>query len=377
MENILNYVHLRKDIPFSFRPLNWVDLLILTELSYVDWTHIADKDPIRLSEACQSYFKKHTSQEMEARFCFSKNIPNLVMELQDMVRYQNVYITHYQEVYDEEKIIQFGAVSFLMPDGTILISFRGTDGTMTGWKENMRMTYMDELPCHKLALNFLEEVLDTIPETSSFFGLVKKKIYPKIYVTGHSKGGNLAMYAAFRTQKYADVLTKILAFDAPGFRSSFIESVKNEPVLSKITNYKPKDSIIGCLLEHIEKEAVLDAEESGLLQHDAFCWKITTDSYIPVKELSVTSKESLQLVDRLLLSKSDEEKKEYIDLIFSILDRLDITNVSNLSDISLKQLMLGFLELKNMSNDERKFIFDIVNFIRAQTSSWMKTQKKS
>ena len=314
---------------------------------------------------------------MEARFCFSKNIPNLVMELQDMVRYQNVYITHYQEVYDEEKMIQFGAVSFLMPDGTILISFRGTDGTMTGWKENMRMTYMDELPCHKLALNFLEEVLDTIPETSSFFGLVKKKIYPKIYVTGHSKGGNLAMYAAFRTQKYADVLTKILAFDAPGFRSSFIESVKNEPVLSKITNYKPKDSIIGCLLEHIEKEAVLDAEESGLLQHDAFCWKITTDSYVPVKELSVTSKESLQLVDRLLLSKSDEEKKEYIDLIFSILDRLDITNVSNLSDISLKQLMLGFLELKNMSNDERKFIFDIVNFIRAQTSSWMKTQKKS
>ena len=105
-------------------------------------------------------------------------------------------------------------------------------------------------------------------------------------------------------------------------------------------------------------------------------WKITTDSYLPLKELSITSKETLQLVDRLLLSKSDEEKKEYIDLIFSIMDRLDITNVSNLSEISLKQVMLGFLELKNMSNDERKFIFDIVNFIRMQTYSWMKTQKK-
>lgn len=63
-------------------------------------------------------------------------------------------------------------------------------------------------------------------------------------------------------------------------------------------------------------------------------------------------------------------------MIFSIMDRLDITNVSNLSEISLKQVMLGFLELKNMSNDERKFIFDIVNFIRMQTYSWMKTQKK-
>lgn len=376
MENMLNYVHLRKDIPFSFRPLNWVDLLILNELSYVDWTHIVQKEPVYLPQACQSYFKMHTAQEIEQRFCFSKNIPNLVMDLQDTTRYQNVRITHYQEVYDEEKMIQFGAMAFLIPDGTILISFRGTDGTMTGWKENMRMTYTDELPCHKLALAFLEQVLDSIPETTSFFGLVKKKVYPKIYVSGHSKGGNLAMYAALKTAKYADVITKVLAFDAPGFRSSFTDSVKDNPVLKKITNYKPKDSIIGCLLEHIEKEVVLDAEESGLLQHDTFSWKITTDSYLPLKELSITSKETLQLVDRLLLSKSDEEKKEYIDLIFSIMDRLDITNVSNLSEISLKQVMLGFLELKNMSNDERKFIFDIVNFIRMQTYSWMKTQKK-
>ena len=184
------------------------------------------------------------------------------------------------------------------------------------------------------------------------------------------------MYAALKTTQYAGVITKVLAFDAPGFRSSFIDSIKDNPVLKKITNYKPKDSIIGCLLEHNEKEVVLDAEESGLLQHDTFSWKITTDSYLQLKELSITSKETLQLVDRLLLSKSDEEKKEYIDLIFSIMDRLDITNVSNLSEISLKQVMLGFLELKNMSNDERKFIFDIVNFIRMQTYSWMKTQKK-
>ena len=341
--------------------------MILNELSYVDWTYIVQNEPVCLPQACQSYFQMHTAQEIEQRFCFSKNIPNLVMDLQDTTRYQDVRITHYQEVYDEEKMIQFGAMAFLIPDGTILISFRGTDGTMTGWKENMRMTYTDELPCHKLALAFLEQVLDSIPETTSFFGLVKKKVYPKIYVSGHSKGGNLAMYAALKTAKYADVITKVLAFDAPGFRSS---------VLKKITNYKPKDSIIGCLLEHIEKEVVLDAEESGLLQHDTFSWKITTDSYLPLKELSIASKETLQLVDRLLLSKSDEEKKEYIDLIFSIMDRLDITNVSNLSEISLKQVMLGFLELKNMSNDERKFIFDIVNFIRMQTYSWMKTQKK-
>ena len=92
MENMLNYVHLRKDIPFSFRPLNWVDLLILNELSYVDWTHIVQKEPVCLPQACQSYFKMHTAQEIEQRFCFSKNIPNLVMDLQDTTRYQDVRI---------------------------------------------------------------------------------------------------------------------------------------------------------------------------------------------------------------------------------------------------------------------------------------------
>lgn len=376
METILNYIHLRKDIPFSFRPLNWIDLLILNELSYVDWNTIVGQEPIRLPEACKKYFENHDEDEIERVFSFSKKIPNLVRDLKSCPRYQDVQLMHYQEVFNEEKQIQFGAVSFLLPDGTLLISYRGTDSSILGWKENMQMTYKEELPCHLLAKDFLELVLDQVPETSSFFGLVKKKVYPKIYITGHSKGGNLAMYAALKSKKYADVITKVLAFDAPGFLTSFLLKEKENSLWNKITNYKPKDSIIGCLLEHQEKSVILDADESGLLQHDPFYWKISTDSYVPVDTLSQVSKETHELVDRLLLSKNDEEKKDYIDLIFSILDRLDIDSVSGFSDLSLKKVMLGVLELRNMSGDERKFVFDIVSFLGTQTYSWMKTQKK-
>lgn len=374
MENLLNYVHLRKDISFKERKLNSVDLLIFSELAYVDFSIEMENGPILLPEACRHYIESRSPEYIKGYFCFSNNIPVLVQELCECPRYANVWIRKVEQCNDDEKKIQFGATLFQIEDKDMIVSYRGTDASMTGWKENMQMTYMDDLPCQKMSVSFFDSIIDEIPTESYLFGFFQKKKIPNFYLTGHSKGGHLAMYTFLNTQYPAQV-KKCQVFDAPGFRSSFVKSLENRDIFSQIENIKPQDSIIGCLMEHPEKETVIKAQEEGLLQHDAFYWSIQPEGFEKTKSLSIKSHDTIALIDRLLLSKSDEQKKEAIDLIFSILDRLDITSVSGLNEIHFRQIFQGVIEFKNMTQEERKFMFDIIRFLVSQTASWMKTQK--
>lgn len=377
MENLIHYVNLRKDLSFTLRPYNEIDFLVFAELAYIDWNGIVDEEPILLQDACRKYFEERSQQQIDDRFSFSQNIPELARCLQDTLRYEQVRLEHYKEVFDEDQQIQFGVIMVRLSDGSMVISFRGTDGSINGWKENMRMTYQNDLECQRLALDYFQKLMIDIPEKSFLFGFVKKKVYPKVYLTGHSKGGNLAMYAAMKAQKeFQDKISYVYAFDAPGFRPSFYDLTDTQSIMPRIMNYKPQDSLIGVLLEHKEPQQVIEATGTGLLQHDAFSWKVTPDRFLYLDHLSSTSRETLELIEDILLSKTDEEKKEYIDSVFSIIDHLDIQNVSNITDIGMKQIFTGVKELASMTSDERKFIFSLVGILKEQTAAWLKVQKK-
>lgn len=195
MENLLNYVRLRRDIDFSIRPFNEVDMLVCADLSYVDWDGIVEKEEVSLEEACRKYLSLYSEKELKSKYTFSINLPHLIDALQDTIRYGNIKLKNYKKVYSDEDVIQFSVVTLVLPDGSLVLSFSGTDGSITGWKENLMMTYSKDLPCQILAKDYVKETIADIPETSYLFGLKKKKVYPKMYLTGHSKGGNLAMYA--------------------------------------------------------------------------------------------------------------------------------------------------------------------------------------
>ena len=166
MENILNYVRLRQDISFQMSPFNVIDALILSDLAYVDWNNIVKDEKVDLQRACRQYFKMHTPEEIQRKYVFSNNVPNLAKEVSRSNRFKYISLMKYREVFDEEKNIQFSVVTFVLPDETLFISYRGTDGSITGWKENMQMTYMSHLPCQKMAAEYAEEIIDGIEEKS-------------------------------------------------------------------------------------------------------------------------------------------------------------------------------------------------------------------
>jgi hypothetical protein len=365
MENLLNYVHLRRDIDFSIRPFNEVDMLVCADLSYVDWDGIVEKDEVSLEEACCKYLSLYSEEELKSKYTFSMNLPHLIDALQDTIRYGNIKLKNYKKVYSDEDVIQFSVVTLVLPDGSLVLSFSGTDGSITGWKENLMMTYSKDLPCQILAKDYVKETIADIPETSYLFGLKKKKVYPKMYLTGHSKGGNLAMYAYLKNPKLQGYIEGVKSFDGPGFVDGFWQGDED---VSKITNYIPKDSIVGRVLDHREQTKVLDAEGSGLVQHDTLMWSVDVKDFNYCDALTKESDDLLEYVNKLLMNRPLEEKERYCHLIGELFDRMEIYTIADLTEFSFKQALFGIKEIRQLNAEEIKFMFEVVKFIAVQSA---------
>ena len=114
---------------------------------------------------------------------------------------------------------------------------------------------------------------------------------------------------------------------------------------------------------------MIDAQGNGLSQHDGFHWSVDAYGFVRVDHWSEESDRIQQMIDEMLMSKEDAQRKEYIDLIFHILDRLEIRQISDFSSMSIRQGMTGIRELSTLNNNERKFLFDVINFLWTQTKS--------
>ena len=159
MLDILDYITLRKDLSFTQCAFQEIDALIFCELAYVEWTGIVEK-PILLSEACSRFFQEYAGTDFTTKYAYSVRIPQLVRALQKTSRYQHIELLNYQSVFDETQEIQFAAITLRLEDGALFIAYRGTDNSILGWKEDMKMTYLDEIPSHLLAWNYASEMYE-------------------------------------------------------------------------------------------------------------------------------------------------------------------------------------------------------------------------
>ncbi len=367
MLDMMDYITLRRDITFAERGFCEIDALIFCELAYVNWKGIAEEEEL-LPQACRRFFQENAGVDFSLEYAYSLRIPHLVSLLADCERYRQVKLLRYQSVFDEAQEIQFAAVTLQLADGTLFIAFRGTDSSIVGWKEDMKMTYLDEVPSQNLAWKYAREMYERCYVRKGVFKRRARRRAP-LYLGGHSKGGNLAMYAAIRERTMQPDITGVYNFDGPGFRPSFYERYDCSAILDRIHTYVPKDTIIGRLLAHREQVTVVDARESGLSQHDAFHWSVEAEGFVSVQAWSEESDRIQQVIEDMLMSKADDKRKEYIDLIFHVLDRLEIRQITDFTSMGWRQGVNGIRELGAMSAQERKFLLDVIGFLWTQTKS--------
>jgi len=308
MHDVFEYIEWRGDISMVNDPVNDVDMLILTRLSYIPFGGVVPSliknEHIALNQAAQAVLDlaDHT------RIKFKKREDQKLLEvLIDSPRFSNIQLSYFTDIYNEEQAEQFSAITMELEDNMIAVIYRGTDGTLVGWKEDFNMSFSPEVPAQKDAVKYLECAADYFPAK-------------KIRVAGHSKGGNLSMYAASFCR--TDIQNRIIAvrnFDGPGF-NEYQASADDFFRISDITlTYLPESSIIGMLLEHMEKSIVVGSQSLGALQHNTYLWEIRRSSFLIKEELNSSSHIIDHTLKDWLASLTPEQRERMIDGIFQVL----------------------------------------------------------
>lgn len=302
--NIIGYVKQYGKYKFTELPFNDIDALIFAELAYLN-IHLAVKGKaFRQIKNIKITDKK----EFYKASVDAKNNQRLFEAMMKSNRYKNVKIG-YPNWKDNLRIHeQFYAITLILPDETRYISFRGTDITVDGWKEDLLIAYKDDIPSQRTALKYINEVLKT------FDG--------PFYIGGHSKGGNLAAYSALHMgEKYEERLIKVYSFDGPGFKTNVYEFDSYKRVSHKYVKYLTTHDIVGVIYNRNPNPIIVYSDGILLGGHDLFYWGIKKKepAFVLTKERSAFSKDSESALMGWLNSEDDECKEIAVKVVFDLL----------------------------------------------------------
>ncbi|MCR5762092.1 MAG: DUF2974 domain-containing protein [Treponema sp.] len=327
MADILDYVAWRGDLDFFQSPLNEVDALIFSQLSYLNYKGIVgesfDSEKITLSECCKKFF---SSGDYEKRsnvgMLINKKTVDLLKACGQSRRFGNLEVRNFLEIIDYENEEQFSALTFTFPAGSNtwnFIAFRGTDDTIVGWKEDFNLGYMDTVPAQKDAVNYLESIASHIKG--------------HLVIGGHSKGGNLALYAGSSvSNKIKKRIIWIFNNDGPGFRKDFFDSDNYKSIAEKERSFVPRLSVIGMLFSHSDNLTTVESgEKNMLMQHDPFSWHVLGTAFVTCNQTGRESRLVDKAVNEWVSELSQEEREMFVETIFTVLNDSKARTNSELS----------------------------------------------
>ncbi len=339
MADLYDYLHWRGDLSFSQVPPNEVDALIFSALAYIRFGGRVESDPrlpVPMTEALADFF---TLENPRQRIRDKQDL-RLLEALQTAPRFSNTRICHYQDVLIPEEETQFAAVTFLLDDGSAFLAFRGTDHTLTGWKEDFNMSFQDTVPAQRLALEYTQVV-------------AAAHVLP-LWLGGHSKGGNLAMFAAIHGEE--SIRRRILGVfnnDGPGFREYVTRNPVYQEMVPKLHTYVPQSSVIGTLLEHEEPYIIVKSSHVGILQHEFYTWELDGPGFVPVEELTADSRFLNLTIRNWLADMTIEDRTEAVEAIF---DLLEAGEAETVSDLLRPQSLIGYFKAMNKNEGIRRIL---------------------
>ena len=356
MANIFDYIQWRGDLSLSKDKFNEIDNLILSRFSYFPFDEIIKENEIVTIKELSERFKEKDISKMTILW---EDDIKLFPAMGLSKRFGELKATKYINKINTEQEKQFSAITIIMPDNTLYISYRGTDNTVVGWKEDLNMTFKSHIPSQIDAVKYLEEIAKEYPN--------------KLRIGGHSKGGNLAVYAAaFASKKVKNRIINIYNNDGPGFNDEIIETKEYKEIIEKVNTYIPQDSIFGRLLNHKEKYTVVKSTQRGVMQHDLYSWQLLGIEFVYLKEVTNGSEFINKSIKDWLEQIDVEKREQVIDIIFQV---INTTNAETLADLSTHWFLNAKIILssyKNVEQENKKMILETLTalFKIAKDNFW-------
>lgn len=325
MGNLLDYLAWRGDLAFDRAPFSPVDGLILSTLSYIHFDGLVPEEAgkaVPLGRAAADYLALPPGRRGRCR-C-EEDLP-LLRALAGAPRFARLELCRQADRFVPKEETQFAALTVLLGDGSAFLAFRGTDGTLVGWKEDFNLSFMDVVPAQLEAAEYVRDF------AASFPGLLR--------LGGHSKGGNLAVAgASLAPVKARDRIKSVWSFDGPGLNPYLLARPGYQELRTRIRSFVPKSSVVGLLLAHEEPHTVVDSDQQGLFQHDPYSWQVLGPGFVRLEEVDAGSRLMDRTLKNWLAGLTREQRETVADTLYELLSSGDARTVKEA------------LEPKNLAN---------------------------
>ena len=311
------------------KPFDELDALVLSQLVYMPMEgHMPPGEKTTVAEAWR-FLEAHVPPESLDRF--DRKRRELFGVCASQPRCREWVMENYVNIVDRELEMQFCACTWVLPGGLRCIAFRGTDGHLAGWKEDFNLSFMIVPAQHEAA----RYVLDAVRDSRDAFVLC-----------GHSKGGNLALYAgATADAQTLSSIRRVYTFDGPGLDEETFRSDGYARVYSRVESYIPQSSIVGMLLFDYPSYTVVQSSAFGILQHNAMTWQVKDGAFVTLPRVDAASRLTDEALHAWLDQVEPAQRKLLADTLYEV---TGASQAETLSDFSAEPFesaarMLGAL----------------------------------
>lgn len=339
MGTILNYLEKFGKYSFEEMPMTELDSLALCQLSYLKFEGMVPGMKENAEPVALKSLRRHPSYErLFSDVRFEKNNRALVERMLEGKRFGEIELNFYVNIVEEKWETQFSAITCRLDDKTIYVAYRGTDETLIGWKEDFNMAFASPVPAQECAVMYLEGAAE--------------RLSGPLYLGGHSKGGNLAVYSGMKCRKEVqDRIVKIYSMDGPGFRPEVLEKSGYESVAARVEKILPHSSLVGMLFESDMHYRVVKSKSFGLAQHDPFTWLVTGNGFVRANDIYERRKKMDNTLNQWILSLDQGQLHTFVDTLFQVISASETDNLIDFT-AEWKKSMNGVISAMKELDDE-------------------------
>ncbi|UEA31625.1 Mbeg1-like protein [Granulicatella elegans] len=351
MGNLITYVQQYEAQTFQEKSVTDIDILVLTEIAYLPFDGIVPssfevKAAISLNQLGKEFATIKEKEHENNPFMITKERMKLLDVVSKSQRFKDIKVFGFLNDIDDELTKQFAAVCYQWEEESRWIIFRGTDESLIGWKEDFMMTYSDLIPAQTDAIEYLRK------QAELFAG--------SLNVSGHSKGGNLSLYAsAMQEESIQQRIQQIYCWDSPGVHRSILMTEGYQRVVSKAKRYIPQDSIVGLMLESQVPYHIIESQGSGIVQHSALMWNIEEDCFVERTELTKNSQLTDQTFKQWTETVTDEDLKLFFDTFFELFFEMGVETVNEVYHHFRMYMQEFFKKAYQMDTEKREILLRV------------------